>query len=83
VRQSTPLLDLEQGGTVYKKSEALRGTHTECPAHLHGVEIYALGVDASEVSSDYWRALEEFWLQFFRQAEPTCEITQSCSRCQP
>lgn len=68
MRQSTPLLDLEHGGTIYERSEALRRAEQECPADLHGIEIYALGVDANGVSLGDWRALQEFWLEYLRQA---------------
>jgi hypothetical protein len=73
MRQSTQLFDLEHGGTLYKKGEALRWAEHECPADLHGVEIYALGVDASGVSFGYWRALQEFWREYLKQTGATVQ----------
>lgn len=57
-----------QTARIPKKSDALRRAQSECPADLRGVQTYALGVDASGVSFGYWRALQEFWLEYFRQA---------------
>jgi len=45
---------------------------------MHGVEIYALGVDASGVSFGYWRALQEFWLQFSKQSGAEVRVSQFC-----
>lgn len=67
MRQSTPLLDLEQGKAVYQTRESLHRAEREWPTDLRGVEIYALGVDASGVSFGYWRALQRFWVEYFKK----------------
>jgi len=38
-------------------------------ADLHGVEVYALGVDAAGEDVSRWSALREFWSAYFSKAE--------------
>ena len=40
---------------------------------LHGVHRYALGVDASGRSVNYWQTLRDFWMGYFELAEATVE----------
>lgn len=67
MRQSTPLLDLEHDG-IYRPRESLRRARQQCPVEFRGVDVYALGVDASGVSFAYWSALKDFWLEYLKQA---------------
>lgn len=40
---------------------------------LHGVDVYALGVDASGKSVNYWQTLRDFWIGYFALAGATVE----------
>jgi hypothetical protein len=73
MRQATGVLDLERPRLIHK-TEALRqvAKSHQIPS-LHGVEVYALGVDASGRSVNYWQTLREFWLGYFKLAGATVE----------
>ena len=54
------------------KTEALQQiAESHLIADLHGVEVYALGVDASGKSVNYWQTLRDFWIGYFTLAGAT------------
>jgi nitric oxide reductase activation protein len=68
MRQSTRVLDLERPAVV-RKTEALQQVaKSHLIPNLHGVKVYALGVDASGRSVNYWQTLRDFWIAYFEQA---------------
>ena len=34
---------------------------------LHGVEVYALGVDGAGKDMRYWQTLRDFWTEYFKR----------------
>jgi hypothetical protein len=38
------------------------------PADLHGVQVYALGVDGAGEKTSKWQCLEGFWVEYFRES---------------
>jgi hypothetical protein len=80
MRQSTPLLDLEHGSTVYKRSKDLKRAHDECPADMHGVEIHALGVDANGVCGAAFREAPRSTIQILRAKSESSSNKHSGTR---
>jgi hypothetical protein len=73
MRQSTRVLDLERCPLVHK-TEALKQTvESHLIPDLHDVAVYALGVDASGKSVNYWQTLRDFWIGYFALAGATVE----------
>jgi hypothetical protein len=68
IRQLTRIFDLERREQVQKHHASLRLAFNTFPADFHGVEVYALGVDASGVSVAYWKDLRDFWFGYLRQS---------------
>ncbi len=66
MRQSTHTFDLEHKSVIAPQivEEALRAGFQP---DLHGVDVYALGVDANSVSPLYWRGLQKFWSSYFQR----------------
>jgi len=40
-------------------------------ADLHGVDVYAEGVDGAGESVGYWQSLHDFWVAYFAKAGAT------------
>ena len=40
-------------------------------ADLHGVDVFAEGVDAAGESVQYWQSLQDFWTAYFGRAGAT------------
>ena len=73
MRQATNMLDLERP-TLVHKTEALQNVvKSNLIPDLYGVEVYALGVDASGKSVNYWQTLRDFWIGYFALAGATVE----------
>jgi hypothetical protein len=71
MRQSTSVLDFERS-TLVQKTEALQQiAKSHLIPDLHGVAVYALGVDASGKSVNYWQTLRDFWIGYFELAGAT------------
>lgn len=68
MRQATATLDLERP-TVIRANVALQSvTDKKLLANLHGVYVYALGVDGTGASVRYWQGLRNFWTTYFGRA---------------
>lgn len=67
MRHHTPDLDLESYASVQRFSHAANRTDVAI-ADLHGVQVYALGVDASGRTILYWHGLRKFWSEYFAKA---------------
>lgn len=68
MRHHTADLDLESDRSVpspaLQRKQSAKGT----PAMLHGIEVYALGVDGAGKSVAYWQSLQKFWTDYFHNA---------------
>ena len=73
MRQSTPVLDLERPAVVHKTDALQQVAKNHLIPDLHGVEVYALGVNASERLVHYWQTLRGFWIGYFELAAATVE----------
>src|ERR1700687_1554246 len=73
MRQATRVLDLERPPLVHKTEALQQIAESHLIADLHGVEVYALGVDASGKSVNYWQTLRDFWIGYFALAGATVE----------
>jgi hypothetical protein len=73
MRQSTRVLDLERPAVVHKTEALQQVAKSHLIPDLHGVEVYALGVDASGRSVNYWQTLRDFWIGYFELAGATVE----------
>ncbi len=71
MRQSTRVLDLERPTAVHKTEALQQVAKSHLIPNLHGVEVYALGVDASGRSVNYWQTLRDFWIGYFELAGAT------------
>jgi hypothetical protein len=67
MRNHTRELDLESLAAVGR----LRGNdkNTAAPVDLHGVQVYALGVDGAGKQVTNWKILEEFWREYLSESE--------------
>ncbi len=72
-RQSTSLLDLERPALVHKTEALPQVAKSHLIPDLHGVDVYALGVDPSGKSFNYWQTLRDFWMGYFALAGATVE----------
>ena len=50
-----------------------RVTNSKLLADLHGVDVYAEGVDGAGESVDYWQSLHDFWTAYFARTGATLE----------
>jgi len=65
MRQATRGLNLERQ-TVVQTDTALRQVaNKKLLADLHGVDVYAEGVDGAGESVGYWQSLRDFWTAYF------------------
>jgi hypothetical protein len=68
MRQATGALNLEHQAVVETSAALRQVTKKKLLADLHGVDVYALGVDAAGTSVGYWQSLRNFWTAYFEQA---------------
>ena len=73
MRQSTRVLDLERPKLVHKTEALQQVAKGHLIPDLRGVKVYALGVDASGRSVNYWQTLRDFWIGYFALAGATVE----------
>lgn len=67
MRQATGALNLENQSAVQMKAALQRIATKKLIADLHGVDVYALGVDGTGTSVAYWQSLRDFWTAYFEQ----------------
>lgn len=67
MRQDTGALDLESTDLVSGGAMSAVEKQKLLP-DLHGVEVYALGVDAAGKTKAYWESLRAFWTAYFKKA---------------
>jgi hypothetical protein len=65
MKQATPALNLERQSAVQTSASLLQVAINKLFADLHGVDVYAEGVDAAGESVAYWQGLREFWTAYF------------------
>lgn len=63
MRQNTGDLDIESQPILDAKKRA-----QIVPNDLHGVQIYALGVDGAGLNIASWHSLRQFWTKYFLEA---------------
>jgi hypothetical protein len=68
MRQSTPILNVEKQSVVQADVALQHVMRAKLLPDLHGVDVYALGVDAAGESVSYWQSLCNFWRAYFGQA---------------
>jgi hypothetical protein len=67
MRQATHVVNLETAAAVSQYSAATLVRLQGLTPNLRSVRVYALGVDANGVSSDYWRHLRDIWVDYFQR----------------
>jgi hypothetical protein len=71
MRQATHALNLERETLAQTPAAMHQVAGNRLLADLHGVDVYAEGVDAAGESVAYWRSLQDFWRMYFVQAGAT------------
>jgi hypothetical protein len=66
MRSDTPALDLEHARIVSTSFAMKKVERERLLPDLHGVEVYALGVDGAGKDMRYWQALRDFWAAYFK-----------------
>jgi len=67
MRSDTPALDLEHARFVSTSFAMKQAEKERLLPDLHGVEVYALGVDGAGKDMRYWQALRDFWAVYFKR----------------
>jgi hypothetical protein len=67
MRSDTPALDLEHARIVSTAFAMQKAEKGRLLPDLHGVEVYALGVDGAGKDMAYWQALRDFWTAYFKR----------------
>ena len=67
MRQATGILDLEHQAVIQTNAALQRVASTKLLADLHGVDVYALGVDGTGTTVLYWQSLRDFWTAYFER----------------
>jgi hypothetical protein len=65
MRSDTPALDLEHARIVSVAFAMQKAEKGRLLPDLHGVEVYALGVDGAGKDMRYWQTLRDFWTAYF------------------
>lgn len=65
MKQATRALNLERQSGVQTSSSLPLVGNNKLFADLHGVDVYAEGVDAAGESVAYWQSLRDFWTAYF------------------
>lgn len=68
MRHETRTLNFAKMAIVPTDATVQKVEREHLVASLKGVEVYALGVDASGKSVGYWNSLRDFWLSYFGKA---------------
>jgi hypothetical protein len=67
MRSDTPALDLEHARIVSTAFAMQKAGKERLLTDLHGVEVYALGVDGAGKDMRYWQTLRDFWAAYFQR----------------
>ena len=67
MRSDTPALDLEHARIVSTVFAMQKTEKERLLPDLHGVEVYALGVDGAGKDMRYWQTLRDFWAAYFKR----------------
>jgi hypothetical protein len=67
MRSDTPALDLEHARIVSTTFAMQKAEKERLLPDLHGVEVYALGVDGAGKDMRYWQTLRDFWTTYFKR----------------
>jgi len=62
-------MEVNQGNSYTIVNTTIDGVHDpkRLLPDLHGVEVYALGVDGAGKDMRYWQALRDFWTAYFKR----------------
>jgi len=80
MRHYTRELDLESPSVINKDIEIKRAVEKGCLAPLPDVRIWCLGVHSAGKAPTYWRSLNAFWVEYFRQSKASDPIVISMER---
>ena len=67
MQNDTPALDLEHARIVSTAFAMQKAGKERLLPDLHGVEVYALGVDGAGKDMRYWQTLRDFWTAYFKR----------------
>jgi len=67
MRSDTPALDLEHARIISIAFAMQKAEKQRLLPDLHGVEVYALGVDGPGKDMKYWQTLRDFWTAYFKR----------------
>ena len=67
MRSDTPAPDLEHARIVSTAFAMQKAEKERLLPDLHGVEVYALGVDGAGKDMRYWQTLRDFWTVYFKR----------------
>jgi hypothetical protein len=67
MRSDTPALDPEHARMVSTSFAMKKAEKERLLPDLHGVEVYALGVDGAGKDMKYWQTLRDFWAAYFKR----------------
>jgi hypothetical protein len=68
MRHETRTLNLAKPALVPARTAVEKAEEYSLIADLHGVDVYALGVDGAGKDVAYWNSLRTFWVEYFRKA---------------
>jgi hypothetical protein len=71
MKQATRVLNLERQSTVQTTVAMQQVTNSKLLADLHGVDVYAEGVDGAGEPVGYWQSLHGLWEAYFAKAGAT------------
>jgi hypothetical protein len=67
MQNDTAALDLEHARIVSTAFAMQKAAKERLLPDLHGVEVYALGVDGAGKDMAYWQTLRDFWTAYFQR----------------
>jgi len=67
MQNDSPALDLEHARIVSIAFAMQKAEKERLLPDLHGVEVYALGVDGAGKDMRYWQTLRDFWTVYFKR----------------
>jgi hypothetical protein len=68
MKQATRALNLERQSVVRTDTALQKVANDKLFTDLHGVDVYAEGVDAAGETVGYWQSLRDFWMAYFTRA---------------
>ena len=80
MRHYTHEIDLESPKLINIEMEIKRVAEKGFMAPLNGVKIWCLGVHSAGKTLNYWRSLNTFWTEYFRQSKASDLIAFSMER---